>query len=443
MGLISVIKYEGDTNTVVWKHPTVDFNSGTQLIVHESQEAIFFLNGEALDSFGPGEHILDTGKLPLLSNKLFGKLTNNEVFHSEVVFVNLVDHMMIPWGTNPKIKYIDQSEGEKYPFEIGIFGELSLKIIEPRKVVINLVGTENAWGQEMLISRFRSMLMQKLRNQISKSLSSQNISIYELDLHTEEIANDVKNVFNSEIVNYGIEISGFWISGFLYPENDPMYQELKELRRKRVTAIREQAINHEIMKNDLEFGKKYETERVQLDAEKNIISAKGSNTVKILGAEADKTATILNAQAEAERIREEAVANSQRRNLEGITSIQEHAYAVAEKIAENDNVGNMANTGIGLGMMGGMASGVGSVMAGMTTDALSPISNLSNQNSSYPDMTMGVLSVMPDISQEQSEISAGDMDFKTRVRKLKAMMDEGLLSQEEFEEQKRRLLSEI
>ena len=65
--IASVIKYEGDNSTFIWKHPCEDFNTATQLIVHETQEAIFFMNGQALDSFGPGRHTLD--------NQLYSSLT--------------------------------------------------------------------------------------------------------------------------------------------------------------------------------------------------------------------------------------------------------------------------------------------------------------------------------------------------------------------------------
>jgi hypothetical protein len=60
MNIAKVIKYEGDNETFIWKHPYEDFNSGTQLIVHESQEAVFYMNGQALDSFGPGRYTLET-----------------------------------------------------------------------------------------------------------------------------------------------------------------------------------------------------------------------------------------------------------------------------------------------------------------------------------------------------------------------------------------------
>ena len=52
VAITSVIKYEGDNSTFIWKHPCEDFNTSSQLIVHESQEAILFLNGQALDLFG-------------------------------------------------------------------------------------------------------------------------------------------------------------------------------------------------------------------------------------------------------------------------------------------------------------------------------------------------------------------------------------------------------
>ena len=70
--------------TLVWKHPIEDFNYGSQLIVHESQEAIFFRDGQALDLFGPGRYTLETQQLPMLE-KIYKPMTGSQnVFHSEV-----------------------------------------------------------------------------------------------------------------------------------------------------------------------------------------------------------------------------------------------------------------------------------------------------------------------------------------------------------------------
>ncbi|MBQ1685491.1 MAG: SPFH domain-containing protein, partial [Clostridia bacterium] len=86
-GLASIIKYEGDNSTFIWKHPIEDFNYGSQLIVHESQEAVFFRDGMALDLFGPGRYTLETQQLPMLE-KLYKLPTDNDgTFHTEVYFI--------------------------------------------------------------------------------------------------------------------------------------------------------------------------------------------------------------------------------------------------------------------------------------------------------------------------------------------------------------------
>ena len=84
MEIVSIIKYEGDNSTFIWKHPNEDFNIGSQLIVHENQEAIFFLNGQALDLFGPGRYTLSTQNIPLISKALQLTTGGENAFHCEV-----------------------------------------------------------------------------------------------------------------------------------------------------------------------------------------------------------------------------------------------------------------------------------------------------------------------------------------------------------------------
>ena len=138
MGQIAeVIKYEGDNNTFVWKHPIEDFNSLTQLIVHESQEAVFFLNGEALDVKGPGRHTLETQNVPQLSRFLKRVMGDETPFHCEVYFVNKTEQMAIKWGTDSRVQYIEPTY--HVPISVGACGELSLRIDNSRKLLIKLV----------------------------------------------------------------------------------------------------------------------------------------------------------------------------------------------------------------------------------------------------------------------------------------------------------------
>jgi len=117
--IADVIKYEGDNTTFIWKHPIEDFNTGTQLIVHESQEAVFFMNCQALDLFGPERHTLETQNLPLIG-KLFSKPDDQTPFHREVYFINKTEQMAIKWGTDSKLEYVEPTYN--FPIQIGASG---------------------------------------------------------------------------------------------------------------------------------------------------------------------------------------------------------------------------------------------------------------------------------------------------------------------------------
>ena len=140
MAVIDVIKYEGDNSTFVFKHPAEDFNTGSQLIVHESQEAIFFRDGKALDRFGSGKYTLETESMPMMKS-FFKKVAGGpSQFHAEVYFVNLATIMAVKWGTDSKVRMYDPATG--LHLEIGAFGEFNIRVSDTGKVLLKLVGTE-------------------------------------------------------------------------------------------------------------------------------------------------------------------------------------------------------------------------------------------------------------------------------------------------------------
>ena len=96
--IIQVIKYEGGSDDFIWKHPREDFNLGSQLIVHESQEAIFFKDGQALDIFGPGRYTLHTQNIPLIGSVVKLVTNGDSPFHCEVYFVNKTEQIGIQWN---------------------------------------------------------------------------------------------------------------------------------------------------------------------------------------------------------------------------------------------------------------------------------------------------------------------------------------------------------
>ena len=116
VAIASVIKYEGDNSTFIWKHPCEDFNTLSQLIVHEAQEAILFLNGQALDLFGPGRYTLETENIPILRHLINIPTGGESAFHCEVYFINKTEQMAIRWGTDSNEQYVEPKN--KIPLSI-------------------------------------------------------------------------------------------------------------------------------------------------------------------------------------------------------------------------------------------------------------------------------------------------------------------------------------
>lgn len=188
--ITSVIKYEGDNSTFIWKHPCEDFNTTTQLIVHESQEAIFFLNGQALDLFGPGRHTLETQNIPLLRRIINIPTGGESPFHCEVYFINKTEQMAIRWGTDSKVQYVEPTY--KFPISIGASGEMALSVNDSRKLLVKLVGTERVLDRQQLTTYFRSILMAKVKTYIAQAMRTNAINIFEIDENLETFSADIQ-----------------------------------------------------------------------------------------------------------------------------------------------------------------------------------------------------------------------------------------------------------
>lgn len=233
--IASILKYEGDNSTFIWKHPIEDFNSMTQLIVHESQEAIFFMNGQALDLFGPGRHTLESQNIPKIG-KLLNRNTDGETpFHCEVYFINKTVQMAVKWGTDSKVRYLDPVYG--VPLEIGACGEMNLMVGDSRKLLLKLVGTTNgiAWdGQngaftKSLAASFRPLISMTVKSNLSTCIKGADINILEVDAHLETLSDALKKTICAGFEEYGLTIPEFYVTNVLLPENDPNFKRIREL----------------------------------------------------------------------------------------------------------------------------------------------------------------------------------------------------------------------
>ena len=332
MKICDVIKWDmiNQNDVFVYKAPEEDFNYLTQLIVHESQEAIFFMNGQALDSFGPGRYTLETQNLPLIS-KAINRLTGDKnPFHCEVYFINKTQQMAIKWGTDSKIQYIEP----KYnlPLEIGMSGEMSVSVDNARKLLIKLVGTDKTFTRETLTQYLRSILNSKVKPYVAQYMKNNAVSIFEIDQHIETFSNELKIKLSEDYEDYGLNLDRFMVTTIAKPDGEKQYEDFKQLFYAQYADIA----------------------RAKLEQEKAIINAetKAKETVIISEAEAIK------------------------RKQEGYTYQDERGFNVADKLAENQAQGQFTNIGVGLGT----AAGLGATMAGVVGNAVKGAFNSNDAN---------------------------------------------------------------
>ena len=225
--IIDVIKYEGGNTTLIYKHPKTDFNLGTQLIVHESQEAVFFRDGKALESFGAGRHTLETQNLPYLKNAVNALANGEHVFHCEVYFINLTTELGVKWGTDSRIRLFDPISG--LHLEIGASGTFNIKVADGRKLLLKVVGTTGGFEQEEIfgsigystsktIGSFRGMIVSKVKTYLAKAIRENDISVLEIDEHLDELSELLRVEINKVLDSYGMFIPEFHLVNVVLPE---------------------------------------------------------------------------------------------------------------------------------------------------------------------------------------------------------------------------------
>jgi hypothetical protein len=386
--IFQIIKYEGNNSTFVWKSSVEDFNTGSQLIVHESQEAVFFMNGQALDLFGPGRHTLETQNIPLI-RKILNKPTNDQTsFHCEVYFINKTEQMAIKWGTDSQVQYMEPTY--KFPLKIGASGEMSLRVEDSRKLLVKIVGTEVSLVQASLTQMFRAFLMTKVKPYLAQTMQGGEFGIFEIDSQIGELSATLHKQLIPDFSDYGLSLERFFVTTIVKPEGDTAYEKFRDIHIRQYADIAEAQLRQKVEIIDQ-----------QTSAQKMVIESQGIAT---------------------------------KRAQEGFSYQQERGFDVAEKVAQNEGIGNFSNMGIGLGMMGGMAGGMGSVVAGITSDALNPITS-HNQSGTQrggitPVVGFGVVPPTIDLKQESSESespaptsqsSDNVTDFEQRIKKLEML----------------------
>lgn len=318
---ISVIKYEGKNDSFVWKHPIEDFNWGSQLIVHESQEAIFMMNGRALDLFGPGRYTLETENLPLIGRVVDAPTGRSNPFHAEIYFINKTHQSSIKWGTDSRVRFIEPET--EVPLDIGAHGELTLQVSDSRKLLIKLVGTMGgiAWEgnpgdssqskfSDSLRSVFWPHLMTTIKSNLSSSITSKHLDILSIDSQLGELSETLREKVSSGFEEYGLAVPRFFVTDVDYDREDPNIVKIIQIHSVKlekklasadaeVVAARRSVVTEQLNTKDLIADRAFEREKrhrmAETEAEADRIRRTGFAQAEVMAAQGYNQKDVLEA----------------------------------------------------------------------------------------------------------------------------------------------------
>ncbi len=224
--IFDVVEHPSEmTDEIVRRFPergVADLRIGSQVIVRESQNVVFFRDGKALDTFGPGRHTILTANIPKVI-EFVGKAFNDRTpFTAEVYFVSMKEFADRKWGTPQPIIVRNPGVGLGVALLQG-FGSYSFQVNDPQQFVTQVVGTQGYYRTQDIENRLRTMLLSKLQDVLGESTASRNV----LDLIglTEELGASVRAKTQDDFLAIGLALKSFYIGNL-----KPSEKSAEELR---------------------------------------------------------------------------------------------------------------------------------------------------------------------------------------------------------------------
>lgn len=211
--LIDIIEWTDDTNnTMVWKFPRHqnEIKTGAQLIVRESQVAVFVNEGKIADVFQPGRHQLTTQNMPVLTTIMGWKYGFNSPFKVDIFFVNTKNFTDNKWGTKNPIMLRDAEFG---PIRLRAFGTYAIKIVDAGKFIKEIAGTQAHFTTEEVTEQLRNLIVTRFTDAIGES----KIPALDLAANYDELSTFITGKINPEFGEYGLSVTKFLVENVSLP----------------------------------------------------------------------------------------------------------------------------------------------------------------------------------------------------------------------------------
>ncbi|MEP2640990.1 SPFH domain-containing protein [Roseobacter sp.] len=210
---IDVIHWTDNTrDTMVWRFEREDheIKYGAKLTVREGQAAVFVHEGQLADVFTPGLYMLETNNMPVMTTLQHWDHGFRSPFKSEVYYVNTTRFNDLKWGTKNPIICRDPEFG---PVRLRAFGTYSIKVSDPAKFLIEIVGTDGEFTMDEISFQIRNILVQEF----SRTIARAGIPVMDMAANTRELGQLVGKEIAAQLAEYGLSMPELYIENISLP----------------------------------------------------------------------------------------------------------------------------------------------------------------------------------------------------------------------------------
>jgi len=220
---IDVIHWIDDTrDTLVWRFEREGhaIKYGAKLTVREGQSAVFVHEGQLADVFTPGLYMLETNNMPIMTTLQHWDHGFDSPFKSEIYFVNTTRFQDLKWGTKNPIMCRDPEFG---PVRIRAFGSYTIRVTDPAKFLLEIVGTDGEFTMDEISFQIRNIIVARF----SAAIASSGIPVLDMAANTIDLGNMIAAKVSPELAEFGLEMPAFYIENISLP---PAVEEVMDKR---------------------------------------------------------------------------------------------------------------------------------------------------------------------------------------------------------------------
>ena len=210
---IDVIHWTDNTrDTMVWRFEREghEIKYGAKLTVREGQAAVFVHEGQLADVFTPGLYMLETNNMPIMTTLQHWDHGFRSPFKSEVYYVNTTRFQDLKWGTKNPIICRDPEFG---PVRLRSFGTYSVRVVDPAKFLVEIVGTDGEFTMDEISYQIRNIIVQEF----SRTIARAGIPVLDMAANTRELGQLLAKEIAPKLAEYGLELPELYIENISLP----------------------------------------------------------------------------------------------------------------------------------------------------------------------------------------------------------------------------------